>query len=201
VAGAAAGAGGLAAPWEASVRLPDGAPAAAPDPGYFLFEGGGPGWEAPAPLAGARWRYRALRVLHAGLFHPRSPVHLALRPLARRVAPGSALDAALGRLERWAKAPAFGCQACGFCRLPHTLYVCPETCPKGLANGPCGGSTGNVCEAGDRECVHTARYRLAKATGQLALLERTLIPAVPGSRAARRGSATTPAATRDRADA
>lgn len=34
-----------------------------------------------------------------------------------------------------------GCESCGQCRLGDTLYICPETCPKGLANGPCGGTT------------------------------------------------------------
>jgi methylenetetrahydrofolate reductase (NADPH) len=28
-----------------------------------------------------------------------------------------------------------GCESCGQCRLAETLYICPETCPKGLAMG------------------------------------------------------------------
>ena len=58
------------------------------------------------------------------------------------------------------------------------MYVCPETCPKGLSNGPCGGTNDNTCEFGDRECIHNQKYRLAKATGRISELETVLIPAV-----------------------
>jgi methylenetetrahydrofolate reductase (NADPH) len=88
-------------------------------------------------------------------------------------------------IERRIKEPVVGCQTCGFCRLPYTSYVCPETCPKGLANGPCGGTSDNTCEFGDRECIHNRKYRIAKAAGRLEELERVLIPPVDE---ARRGS-------------
>lgn len=32
------------------------------------------------------------------------------------------------------------CRGCPECRSPSTAFVCPETCPKGMANGPCGAS-------------------------------------------------------------
>ena len=62
---------------------------------------------------------------------------------------------ALHAVERMVKRPLVGCDTCGSCRLQETLYVCPETCPKGLANGPCGGTgsivanstTGSACTA------------------------------------------------------
>ncbi len=38
------------------------------------------------------------------------------------------------------KVPMFGCQSCGNCVLEYTEYVCPQTCPKSLRNGPCGGT-------------------------------------------------------------
>jgi len=83
------------------------------------------------------------------------------------------------RIERAIKEPLVGCQSCGFCRLPHTAYVCPETCPKGLANGPCGGTKDNRCEFGDRECIHNQIYRISKQAGLLSNLEEVLIPPVP----------------------
>lgn len=101
-----------------------------------------------------------------------------LIPIARLVPPGSALDRGLRELERSVKGPMVGCQTCGFCRLPYTGYVCPETCPKGLANGPCGGTTQNTCEFGDRECIHNRKYRVARDAGHLDELEEVLIPAV-----------------------
>ncbi|MEM1261659.1 MAG: methylenetetrahydrofolate reductase C-terminal domain-containing protein [Pseudomonadota bacterium] len=48
----------------------------------------------------------------------------------------------------------FGCQQCGQCLLSQTGYVCPMTCPKGLRNGPCGGTLDGACEVfPDRPCV------------------------------------------------
>lgn len=62
--------------------------------------------------------------------------------------------------------------------LQDTLYLCPETCPKGLANGPCGGTRLNRCKFGDRECVHSVKYRIAKSANQLPVLAQTLIPCI-----------------------
>ncbi|RZG65738.1 methylenetetrahydrofolate reductase [Acinetobacter bouvetii] len=72
-----------------------------------------------------------------------------------------------------------GCESCGQCRLGDTLYICPETCPKGLANGPCGGTSLDRCEFGDRECIHSVKARIAKAVEQTQVLKEKLIPAVP----------------------
>lgn len=172
--------------WEETLRLPDGRPARLDqDPGYFVFDplpsrvAPGRGGAAAPLTVGARARYWTLWALGQAVFHRASPVHRLLRPLARRVAPDSSLASWLTRIERRIKAPLFGCQTCGFCRLPDTFYVCPETCPKGLANGPCGGSSGNLCEAGDRECIHSVKYRIAKAAAAIDSLERTVIPPVP----------------------
>lgn len=65
------------------------------------------------------------------------------------------------RLARWlAKAEwpvkwaIFGCRACGQCVLRQTGLVCPMNCPKGLRNGPCGGTLAGRCEVDpQRECV------------------------------------------------
>lgn len=169
--------------WDERHRLPGGAPARLhPEGGYFLFDAAPAGGMAARPTLGERARYRALSIVGTAVFHRASPLYRLLGPVARRVRPDSTTAAWLARLERRVKAPLFGCQVCGFCRLPDTFYVCPETCPKGLANGPCGGSDGNLCEAGDRECVHALRYRLAREAGRLPALERTVIPPVPEPR-------------------
>lgn len=77
------------------------------------------------------------------------------------------------------KHPIVGCEMCGQCRLGETLYICPETCPKGLANGPCGGTTLDICEFGDRECIHSTKARLAKVVQQEDVLKNELIPTIP----------------------
>ena len=130
-----------------------------------------------------RWRYRMLRGVHAVVFD-RGPVAdglgALLRPLHGREesAPGRALE----MVERAVKRPLVGCDTCGMCRLAATQYVCPETCPKGLANGPCGGTTQNRCEFGDRECIHSVKYRIAATVGVEHELEHWLVPAVPAAR-------------------
>lgn len=83
------------------------------------------------------------------------------------------------KLEHFSKHTLLGCESCGQCRLGETLYICPETCPKGLANGPCGGSHLDRCEFGDRECIHSVKARLAKAVDQTQILKDKLIPTVP----------------------
>lgn len=86
---------------------------------------------------------------------------------------------ALLKTEYISKHGVVGCESCGQCRLGDTLYICPETCPKGLANGPCGGTTLDRCEFGDRECIHSVKARLAKAVEQTEVLKEKLIPTVP----------------------
>jgi methylenetetrahydrofolate reductase (NADPH) len=181
--------------WEA-LRTPDGRRVAtAPAPFYLFRELGEPqGWAVPvdrltplvfppAPASADLRTFRRLDRLDHALFRDGSAGAAVLRPLARLVPPGSAVDRGLHALERAVKRPLVGCDTCGFCRLPATSYVCPETCPKGLANGPCGGTRENTCEFGDRECIHNRKYRVARDAGRGEELESVLIPAVdPGRR-------------------
>jgi methylenetetrahydrofolate reductase (NADPH) len=69
------------------------------------------------------------------------------------------------------------CPSCSYCRLPATHYICPETCPKGLANGPCGGSSiDGSCELNKKmQCIHHQRVELAAWLNQLDILEERYI--------------------------
>jgi 5,10-methylenetetrahydrofolate reductase len=59
-------------------------------------------------------------------------------------------------VEKWIKEKAFGCQTCGQCILSHTELICPMNCPKGLRNGPCGGTLNGKCEViPEIDCVWT----------------------------------------------
>jgi len=54
------------------------------------------------------------------------------------------------------------CQACGACELGRTAGICPLVqCPKGLLNGPCGGTTmDGKCEVDPtRDCAWVMIYR------------------------------------------
>lgn len=124
-------------------------------------------------------RYHLLHGLHSLLFSRRNPLSQAFGWAVQRPLWNTPTGArVLHRLERSAKRPLVGCDTCGTCRLEDTLYICPETCPKGLANGPCGGTTLNRCEFGDRECIHSVKYRTAKAVRQTAVLTERLIPCI-----------------------
>jgi methylenetetrahydrofolate reductase (NADPH) len=57
-------------------------------------------------------------------------------------------------IESTVKGPLFGCRMCGNCLLQETALICPMECPKGLRNGPCGGSTSEYCYVDKtRPCV------------------------------------------------
>jgi methylenetetrahydrofolate reductase (NADPH) len=161
--------------WDESLTFAQGGranPASIHEPWYFM----GPRPSRTSPRE--RAKYKAMSGVHGFLFD-KGPGARLLGPLMRPVKRHSKVDRMLERIERAIKSPIFGCETCGMCRLAATQYVCPETCPKGLANGACGGTTDNLCEFRDRECVHSVKYRIAKDAGVLHELETWLIPAVP----------------------
>jgi ferredoxin len=61
------------------------------------------------------------------------------------------------------------CRACASCLLAETGGICPVTiCPKGLVNGPCGGTNHGKCEVDkDKDCAWTLIYRRLDAQGRL----------------------------------
>ena len=70
----------------------------------------------------------------------------------------------------------FGCQACGNCVLGHMEYVCPQTCPKQMRNGPCGGTHLGRCEVVDQPCIWVGVYERARAAGRIAALKAYIPP-------------------------
>lgn len=161
--------------WQAGWRLP-GAPEVRFTPGIDAWT---LGQADVVATRRERLRYALLATVHEQFFDRAGWFSRAFgwsvtRPMWQAGVAANALRA----VERTIKRPLVGCDTCGSCRLQNTLYVCPETCPKGLANGPCGGTRLNRCEFGDRECVHSVKYRIAKSTNQLPALEQTLIPGV-----------------------
>jgi methylenetetrahydrofolate reductase (NADPH) len=81
----------------------------------------------------------------------------------------------LERAEFAIKSPLFGCQACGNCVLGQMEYVCPQTCPKNLRNGPCGGTSMGRCEVVDNPCIWVSVYERAKSEARVVELT-TYIP-------------------------
>ncbi len=67
------------------------------------------------------------------------------------------------------------CLACGDCILDETGGVCPITrCPKGLLNGPCGGTVKGKCEVGgyEEDCAWTLIYENLKKQGRIELFTK-----------------------------
>jgi methylenetetrahydrofolate reductase (NADH) len=86
------------------------------------------------------------------------------------------------RAEFVVKRPLFGCEACGNCVLGHMEYVCPQTCPKNLRNGPCGGTLLNKCEVVEKPCIWTEVYARAKSAHRLDDLRAYIPPRNPALR-------------------
>ncbi len=70
------------------------------------------------------------------------------------------------------------CSLCGECILDKTGGICPVTlCPKGLLNGPCGGTNNGKCEVSpDLECCWVSIYERLKRIGQLDKMREILEP-------------------------
>jgi len=86
-------------------------------------------------------------------------------------------DRALQVLEYSVKGPLFGCRMCGNCLLQETAFICPMECPKGLRNGPCGGSTSERCYVDEtRPCIWYKIYERSFQLGREELLLEVLPP-------------------------
>jgi ferredoxin len=68
------------------------------------------------------------------------------------------------------------CAACGECILALTGGICPVArCPKGLLNGPCGGTKNGKCEVSqDIPCAWVLIYERMKALGRLDDLKKAI---------------------------
>lgn len=86
-------------------------------------------------------------------------------------------DRALRVIEQSVKGPLFGCRMCGNCLLQETALICPMECPKGLRNGPCGGSTSEYCYVDkSRPCIWYKIYERSFRFGREELLLEVLPP-------------------------
>ncbi len=83
----------------------------------------------------------------------------------------------LAAIERVVKGPLFGCRMCGNCLLQETAFICCMECPKGLRNGPCGGSTPTHCYVDEtRACVWYKIFERAFNMGREEMLLEVLPP-------------------------
>jgi methylenetetrahydrofolate reductase (NADPH) len=147
----------------------------APRGGFYFYE------SARAPAKQLGFVPRALDTM-ARLFPVKpsatgkgGPLRELLAAAFRWIDQRPGLAHAVERVEFAIKRPVFGCEACGNCVLGLMEYVCPQSCPKNLRNGPCGGTLLGRCEVVDKTCIWVAVYDRAKAAGRVGEL-RTYIP-------------------------
>jgi hypothetical protein len=106
-----------------------------------------------------------------------SVLYKAARALFSWIDRRPSLAHSLERAEFAVKSPAFGCQECGNCVLGNMQHVCPQTCPKQLRNGPCGGTNSGQCEViPEQACIWVKVYERAKAANELELLKIYIPP-------------------------
>jgi len=80
-------------------------------------------------------------------------------------------------IEKMVKGPLFGCRMCGNCLLQETAFICSMECPKGIRNGPCGGSTQEHCYVDEtRPCMWYRIYDRAFRMGREEKLLEVLPP-------------------------
>jgi methylenetetrahydrofolate reductase (NADPH) len=83
----------------------------------------------------------------------------------------------IAKIESAIKGPLFGCRMCGNCLLQETALICPMECPKGLRNGPCGGSTPEKCYVDEsRPCIWYKIYERSFKYGRETQLLEVLPP-------------------------
>jgi hypothetical protein len=70
------------------------------------------------------------------------------------------------------------CSMCGECIIDMTGGICPvTTCPKGILNGPCGGTNNGMCEVSPEiECAWAKIYARMERTGELDKMREILPP-------------------------
>jgi hypothetical protein len=111
-------------------------------------------------------------------------LHKALEPnfvwrkVAKTLESSPALYKAFTWMEQKTKSRLFGCRMCAQCALPTTAYACPQSCPKQLRNGPCGGAMPDGgCEVyPEIRCVWVTAYERADEAGHVHDLRRLVRP-------------------------
>ncbi len=85
------------------------------------------------------------------------------------------IEKTIACIEALLKGMVFDCRSCGQCVLRQTGLICPMTCPKGLRNGPCGGTLDGHCEVfPDKPCVWVRIHQ--RVAGRTSLEPLPLLP-------------------------
>ena len=146
----------------------------APKKAFYMYE---PSTAAPRRAVG--WKDWAVKTFFPSPTQIRDGgfIDKLAKSVLRWVEKRPMLANTLERAEFVVKSPVFGCQECGNCVLGNMQHVCPQTCPKQLRNGPCGGTNNGQCEViPEQPCIWVKVYDRAKAANQLELLKVYIPP-------------------------
>ena len=105
----------------------------------------------PGGLSGIN--YGLMKLVHREFFEPDAAGFRLARGACSCVDRSENAALVFEKMERGVKWLFNNCQGCGDCSLAELAFLCPEEgCPKGMRNGPCGGSFDGICERKDRKC-------------------------------------------------
>ncbi len=105
--------------------------------------------------------YRFSRLMHALFFDYNAPFFNRCKSYYKFIEKKNFINKLSYFNERYWKTIFFRCKECGDCSLPEITYLCPVSqCEKNQRNGPCGGSSKNMCEVTKtgRECIWVRAY-------------------------------------------
>ena len=112
--------------------------------------------------------YEMMKFIHARFFTLDTAGFKLARGVCSLLDKSPAASQVFEKLEHAVKWLANKCQGCGDCSLAELAFLCPEAgCPKGMRNGPCGGSFDGICERQDRKCFWTKVIKRLDRDGEL----------------------------------
>ena len=160
---------------------------AAPEKPYYLFKGGDSFSTDRGNLDFTKTRRKMVlsptfwltRLLHVTLFEPGVLGYKFMTWFTKFIENKRFFYKSFGFSERVAKKMLFDCRQCDDCALFEMFYLCPESkCPKGMRQGPCGGSrVDGSCEVHEENrCIWDMVYRRAKFKKQCGMLRYIIAP-------------------------
>jgi methylenetetrahydrofolate reductase (NADPH) len=94
-----------------------------------------------------------MKFVHDRFFEPDTAGYKLAKGVCSCIDRNKTATEVFNKVESAVKYVVNNCQSCGDCSLAEMAFLCPESgCPKGMRNGPCGGSFQGICELEDRKC-------------------------------------------------
>ena len=140
-----------------------------------------PGKPGENKRPGPRVTFELMKFIHEQFFEPGTNGFRIARGVCRCIDKSPEATKVFQKFETGVKWLTNNCQGCGDCSLAELTFLCPEDgCPKGMRNGPCGGSFDGICERKDRKCYWTRVVKRMDKEGGLDKLKEAK-PIIPNA--------------------